>query len=274
MNLKAMKDILKFCGMLILLAVIGTSCQKDDEVTECPCTDPTNPECENYDPCWDKEEPNAKFFTEDRLTWPEFGEYLWVHDSILRGGPIQFRSPFEGPGVAHTWYIGAETLDMPSVIRNFSAVQRPTFITVSHVITYPVDSLCYPEASGRDSVAQTFYLIDFISELLTVENTFRGVLNNQTDSFDFKFRALQNFTGIPAQVGTSGWSIYMLNFHNSGDSVRNDGVSLTNTHFSLRDGGFPRGLLIINPDEKSVELNYTFVGSDTQHVFKGRMLTE
>ncbi len=259
-------------GLLILTALVG--CRRDDDPTLPPCDDQSNPECPNYDPCFGKEEPNARFFTEDRLIYPEFGEYLWINDSILKGGSIRFRSPFEGPGISHIWYIGSEVLEEESVTRNFSAVQRPAFITVSHVITYPIDSVCYPQAQGRDSISQTFHLIDYISELLTVDNTFRGVLNNETDSFDFKFRALHTFTGVPAQIGTSGYSIFMINFHNNQDSVRNDGVDFTNTRFSLRDGGFPRGLLIIDPNDFSVELNYKFIDDDTEYTFKGRVIQE
>lgn len=264
-----------FFYSLLFLFVVVTGCKKDDENPECPCTDPSNPECENYDPCFGNEEPNASFFTEDRLIWPEFGEYLWIHDSILKGGPVRFRSPFETPDVEHIWYIGAEILTTPTVERNFSQVARPEFITVSHVITYPVDTVCYPEALGRDSVSQTFYLIDFISELLTVESTFRGVINNQTDSFDFKFSALQNQSGMPAQLSTFDWGIYMINFGNSQDSVRNRGADYTNTHLSFwSDDSNPVGLLIIDPDDSSVEMNYSFTGSDEEFTFKGRLLPE
>lgn len=255
-------------GAVVLLVMC---CKPEPEP---PCDDPTNPECPNYDPCFGKEEPNASFFTEDRLIYPEFGEYLWINDSILKGGPVRFRSPFEGAGITHTWYIGAEVIEETSVTRNFSQVQRPATITVSHVITYPISTLCYPAATGRDSIAQTFYLIDYISELLTVDNTFRGVLNNETDSFDFKFRALQTFTGEPAQTSTSGYSIYMINFHNNQDSVRNDGVDFTNTQFALSDEGPLRGLLIIDPEELSVEMNYHFVNDETEYRFTGRVIPE
>jgi hypothetical protein len=259
---------------LLFVSLIWSGCKKDDDNPECPCTDPSNPECINYDPCFGNGEPNASFFTEDRLIYPEFGEYLWIHDTILKGGPIRFRSPFEGPDITHTWYVGAETLHESSVERNFNAVQRPAEITVSHVITYPVDTICYPAAAGRDSVSQTFHLIDSISEFLTIENTFRGVLNNETDSFDFEFRALRHFIGTPAAWNTPGWGIYMINFHNNQDSVRNDGWDFTNTHFSLTDGGFPRGLLVIDPQDYSVELNYTFIDVPTEYTFKGRVIVE
>lgn len=267
-----MKALQKYVLLAVLAGAVMAGCRNDDDA---PCCDETNPECPNYDPCWDKEEPNARFFTEDRLIWPEFGEYLWIHDSILKGGPVQFRSPFESPEVSHTWYIGSQVFDSPSVIRNFSAVQRPTLITVSHVVTYPVDSLCYSEATGRDSVAQTFYLIDFISELLTIDNTFRGMHNNSTDSFDFKLRALQSFTGIPAQWNMSGWNIYMINFHNDQDSVRLfSHWDLSHTHFSIYSNDLNGALLEVDPEDMSVEMNYKFFGNDTTFTFKGSVISE
>jgi hypothetical protein len=259
---------------LLFLFVALTGCKEDDEDPECPCTDPSNPECSNYDPCFGNEEPNASFFTEDRLTWPEFGENLWIQDTILKGGLIRFRSPFEGDGISHKWYIGAVIIEEPSVTRNFTNVQRPATITVSHVITYPIDTLCYPQVTGIDSTSQTFTLINFFSEFLTVENTFRGVLNNETDSFDFKFRALQNFTGIPGGVNTSGVSMYLINFHNSQDSTRNDGWDVTNTRFTLTDGSIPQGMLIIDPSDLSVEMNYNFPDDDTDYTFRGRVIPE
>ncbi len=259
-------------GLTIALLCFMVACGPDDDNT---CCDPTNPECPNYDPCYGKEEPNASFFTEDRLIYPEFGEYLWINDSILRGGPVRFRSPFEGDGIAHKWYIGAEIIEESSVVRNFSQVQRPEYITVSHVITYPVDSLCYPAATGRDSIAQTFYLVDFLSELLTIDNTFRGVLNNETDSFDFKFRALQTFTGEPAQTSTSGYTIFMINFHNNQDSIVNDSWGMTNTHLYLYGAYGPvKGLMSIDPEDLSVEMNYHFVNDETEYRFRGRVIPE
>ena len=48
----------------------------------------------------------------------------------------------------------------------------------------------------------------------------------------------------------------------------------TNTHFSLRDGGFPRGLLVIDLNDLSVEMNYKFIEDDTEYTFKGRVITE
>ena len=271
-----MKVLQKYFLLAVLAGAMLAGCRDDDDTAECPtpCDDPSNPECPNFDPCFGNEEPNAKFFTEDRLIWPEWGEFLWIHDSIIRGGPVQFRSPFEGPGVSHVWYVGAEILETPTVERNFSAVPRPAFITISHVITYPIDSLCYPEATGRDSVAQTFYLIDYLSELLTIESTFRGVINNETDSFDFKIRGLQGVTGIPAQISTSNWMFFGINFHNTYDSLQFPASSPTNTHFSIYNPDLRGALLVIDPDDMSVVMNYKFFFDPVEYTFRGRLLPE
>lgn len=262
-----------FIYSLLFLFTLG-ACDKDDENPECPCTDPSNSECPNYDPCFGNEEPNAGFFTEDRLIWPEFGEYLWINDSILRGGPVRFRSPFEGNGVSHIWYVGADTFTTPIAERNFSQVPRPGFITISHVISYPVDTLCYPFSTGRDSVAQTFYLIDYMSELLTIDRTFRGVINNETDSFDFKIRCLDYLTGAPAEYGNSARAYFGINFNNNQDSIMFPSSSVTNTQFSIYQPNLQGARLVVDPDDMSVEMNYKFFFDPVEYTFKGRVLPE
>jgi hypothetical protein len=266
-----MKNSTKWAVLILITIVTATGCEKDDDA---PCCDPTNPECPNFDPCHGIGQPSARFFIEDRLIWPEWGEELWIADSISLGALVQFRSPFDGPDVSHFWYVGAQTFETPSVIRNFSAVERPALITISHVITYPVDSLCYPEATGRDSVAQTFYLIDYMSELLTIESTFRGVINNQTDSFDFKIRCLDVLSGIPAQTSTSGREFFGINFHNNQDSIMFPPSIATNTQFSIYNPDLRGALLVIDPKDMSVVMNYKFFFDPVEYTFKGRVLPD
>jgi len=51
---------LRFFTALAALALFTTCC-KDD------CLDPTNPDCENYDPCYGKTQPSAKFIMEESV---------------------------------------------------------------------------------------------------------------------------------------------------------------------------------------------------------------
>src|SRR5690554_839528 len=184
------------------IILLTTSCDPDDDNT---CYDPTNPECENYDPCYGKEEPNAMFFMEDKSRGSSFGEIVWIpEDSLFKGSEIRFRSPHEGDEFQHTWYVGSEVLDGYMVQRKFTEVPRPQIITISHVIEYPIDSLCYPFSTGRDSVTQSFRLMDYYSELMTMSHTFRGAFVGKVDTFEFKFRALK-LDGSDARFGDTDW---------------------------------------------------------------------
>jgi hypothetical protein len=43
-------------SLVVFAAMVLNSCKK-----ECPCTDPSNPQCENYDPCYGKKTINTFF---------------------------------------------------------------------------------------------------------------------------------------------------------------------------------------------------------------------
>jgi hypothetical protein len=252
---------------LLILALIWAGCKKDDEEE---CCDPTNPECANYDPCFGKEEPTAAFLMEDRSRGTSFSEVVWIaEDSLFRGSEIRFRSPYEGAEYIHTWYVGAEVLSGHSVQRFFSDVPRPQIITISHVIEYPVDSICYPLSSGRDSVAQSFRLIDYYNELLTIGNTFRGAFTEQVDTFEFKFRIL-NPDGSEARQSDTQWNVSGINFHNTGDSLFGYEPFATNTY--LTNFVEPTDMqLFIDKDEMTFVLNYLWLDLQEYEV-RGRVL--
>lgn len=90
---------------LLLLALIWTGCQDDDDNT---CCDPTNPECANYDPCFGKE-PTAAFKMRGTSVGFPVSENLvaeWC-DTIFNSG-VEFMADMEDADV-YEWYIGTET---------------------------------------------------------------------------------------------------------------------------------------------------------------------
>ena len=136
------------------LAFVFYSCCRDDDNT---CSDPTNPECENYDPCYGKTDiRRADFLIETSYTIP--GQIVYVSDTIFgyNLSPLQFKSVDNSLITNHVWYVGSEILTTDEVVRDFNNVPRPSDITVSHVVTYQNLSPCNPLDNGRDSVAVTF----------------------------------------------------------------------------------------------------------------------
>lgn len=100
-----MKEILKIFFLLLLIALLAVGCQEDDENT---CCDPTNPECPNYDPCYNIE-PTADFKmrgTSVAFMTPENLQAEWC-DTILNSG-VEFKAEMENAD-SYEWYIGTET---------------------------------------------------------------------------------------------------------------------------------------------------------------------
>jgi hypothetical protein len=121
------------------------------------CFDPTDPDCENYDPCHAYQRPSAKFemLMTCKVYWIRSGIGLQIpliSDSIFAGNygqSIVFNAIDDEFGMQHTWYVGQETFDGPQTPgRDFSTVTiRPARIPITHVIRYEPDLDMRP--SGR-----------------------------------------------------------------------------------------------------------------------------
>ena len=188
---------------------------------------------------------------------------------LYKGNTIRFRSQLTGDQYEHIWYIGADTLHEPSVEVDFSYVPRPESISISHVVTFPVDSMCYPLSAGRDSTARTFDLIEYWNDLMTLGNTFRGVIVGQNDSFDIEIKTLLP-DGSPAPFDANELENFGYNFHNAGDTTELLSVYPTNYYLSF-DFNVPIGNLEINPITKSVTMEYRWLDFE-DYVFKGRVV--
>lgn len=208
-----MKLLFKWIGIAWITIMTVTSCNKDDD-----CTDPSNIDCENYDPCWDVEEPHSGFLMEEALLSNE--GWVWAGDDSVFFNEIRYSALHQGQGITHKWYLGSEVITEPTFTRTHGTVppsQRPTFITISHVIEYPLDNPCYQREVGRDSTSRTYYLIKYWNEFATC-GRFRCAFENQTDSFDIRIGVYEN-DGSDVIVFQSTGSFIGVNFHNLGDST-------------------------------------------------------
>ena len=247
-----LKFLIWLAGVVLLTL---HACKKDEEEE---CCDPTNPECINYDPCLEVEEPTAEIILQGTIFGPE-GFELTPDDSLFFN-EVFFSSPFNGPQYTHTWYLGAEVINEESFSREHSFVERPAQLTVSHVLEYPVDSVCYPNSTGRDSTSRDYYLIKYWNEF-GVYSKFRGAFENETDSFDFEFKRVFE-DNSPVYVGHPNdlEPIYAtINFDNQGDSID---ISLTGRnsigYFGGDGNSYPSGSIKIDPSTRQAKLEYTY----------------
>jgi hypothetical protein len=204
------------------LLLIAACCKEEEE-----CTDPTNPNCVNYDPCYGLEKPSAAFIMEEggRLEWQD-GQLVprFFASDVFIGGNVRFRSELTNLNeYKHTWYVGTETFTKVSETpgRNFTAVPRPNTITISHVIEYEPDLSCFPNDGGRDSVSQTFRLIGDLRELRTY-GTFEGQLNDTGAVYQFQIVPIRLRPNEPLQVWPPfgrATEVMTVNFFNKGDTL-------------------------------------------------------
>lgn len=189
--------------------------------------------------------------------------------SSLNGFVLQYRRNRESsrlgdPDIEHIWYLGSEVIHAETFSRTH-AIERPQFITVSHVITYPLDSLCFAASAGRDSDSATYYIIEYANEL-SINSKFRGAFENEADSFVFEFKKVypdNSPVGIPHKPDLNPLSVG-INFHNQGDSTE---IVLGGANLNGWFGGdgymSPRGTLTIDSaDRRTTRLEYRYLNED------------
>ena len=98
---------------LVALLALG-SCKKEK-----PCQDPSNPDCENYDPCYGKKAPSADFIIGQSSPQSYFGmaSFEFISDDTLF---FPFFWPFTFMAKEQGAELGAETITSRRFTRGFS----------------------------------------------------------------------------------------------------------------------------------------------------------
>ncbi len=127
-----------------------------------PCTDPTNPECENYcddpanlecfnyDPCYGKNAVSAAFTIEEVIGGRGDSVYYIPTDTVIAGpNRVRFRAVQEAE--SYTWRIGNDTRvwNTRSVTLSF---QNPTEVNVVLAVSSTPNTDCFPLDNGLDTV--------------------------------------------------------------------------------------------------------------------------
>lgn len=133
--------------MLVVTLVFGVNACKDK------CDDPTDMDCENYNPCYGKERTSAYFIVEESL-----GKHWIECDTIIgRGNLSAVRFTALQEGDSFIWNIGLETIHSKSFIRQ--GFPPNEHITVSLiVINKNPNKKCYPLDDGRDTFNRVLYV--------------------------------------------------------------------------------------------------------------------
>jgi hypothetical protein len=152
--------------IIIILTIIALfafeSCRKD-----CPCNDPYNPVCPNYDSCLTKKPVTADFwfgivFREDFKHLVNGQEYR-TDDSIYScGGKDSMGNTFgvrltfipTEKNAKYTWKLGSEIITDRVFSRSFEDAIGPQRIPVTLIVEKEPNSNCFPNDDGKDTVTR------------------------------------------------------------------------------------------------------------------------
>lgn len=175
------------------LALIFSSCDPDDDNT---CCDPTNPECENYDPCWNVI-PTADFRMRGTSVGFPVSENLLAEwcDTIYKSG-VEFKANMQN-AVEYRWYIGSESTPrsgsgfklgfqsyLEDTLQNLNPDNQDYFLPLQ--ITLEVRNDPGQCVTPQDTlISHTRYLV-FTRKTLVI-GTFRGYVEGENFTRDVIF---------------------------------------------------------------------------------------
>jgi hypothetical protein len=152
-----MKNLPLLTISLLAMLALG-ACKKEK-----PCKDPSNPKCENYDPCYGKKAPSADFIIGQSSAQPYFGmdSYEFISDDTIFAPfywPIDFMAKEQG--AEYEWKLGAETITARRFTRGFSNAGYGRY-TATLTIRKEVDNSCFPEYTGTATFTKNFEIRPF-----------------------------------------------------------------------------------------------------------------
>jgi hypothetical protein len=279
-----------FKYLIILLAgmaLVLNSCKED-----CPsCQDPTNPDCDNYDPCWNKQPVTADFeISQQPVTF--YPDYIgdWHPDlkffrSLIGFRPVNF---IEGDtSVKYTWLLGSEVVHDYYLERDFSDTEQSgeNNIRITLIVEKEPDLDCFPLDDGKDTITKYIQLVENACEFLTFGD-FKVLFEGDRDSTLVSVRNWRydnNGTFLDSCGGGYAQFINFDNLKSEIDTIRDQDAA--GSFYSKRwfyeskvgegrFGNLMNGKFAINPDtwecEAEYQVNYRPLGPVQR--FKGRKI--
>jgi hypothetical protein len=202
--------------ILYTIVILGFFLRCRDDDTAPPCNDPSNLECENYDPCFYSSETSADFTIAEQVSPIPPYHIMYVEDTVAVAGEIRFKA-IDTTAEYYKWYLGTEIVEGPNefeVKREIRTLQLGTYFAAL-VVQKQVDSACFPLDDGIDSVFQNFYKVNICS--LKIANKFKGVFDQgSTDSTIIELGFFNS--NINPECGVDG-RLYAINFFGANDTI-------------------------------------------------------
>lgn len=271
-----MKNFLIY-SLLSLFVIVGFGCED--------CEDPTNPECDNYAPCYGQSPVTASFEMYD--LFPTTSLNRWLEEFNMSQVPmpddtaVNHSIYFEAPEgyTKYTWIVGSETINE----RGFSRSHFPRGVDIPiQLIVEGEVSPCFPTDDGIDTLQKNIFIKEMnpldsniINSLLSVGKFEGAYESNPSDIFTIEIDAFyfNNDKGEywyePRIYNLPPSICEVLICDRSDPYIRNHLAFTTQGGTNLEDCGRPAGIITATSD--SIDIRYKdLLDNEKFYHFRGR----
>ena len=278
-----------FCFLALALLLSLGSCRKKK------CYDPTNRDCENYDPCYGKKPINANFIFGEILVGPDLingQSYFICQDTIFMSGGVNrrgfnygIRMKFQAleSSAKYTWKLGSETILDNEFERSFGETAPPGVYKATLIVEKTPDAACFPKDDGKDTITKKFTLMPHYQ--LPIMGVYKVLFEGSKDSTIIEIRPWE----ISSATQQKNYKIVdsasvqyttLINFQNKKDTVTHfifDGIT-TGNHIYFFDApdDFRPHSGKVNLDNMKISATYYYGDSYwntlKKFTFKGRKI--
>lgn len=209
-----------FIFIIIGFSIFNVGCNKDDESSPNPdCTDPTNPECPNYDPCVEETPTDANFIMLGQMGNQSPYDEIFLEDSVFFGGDVKFEA-IDKSSDYYKWILGADTIEgenMHTVIRSLFIPLQPGVYKAQLHVNKSVDAMCFPDDPGIDNSERLFFFHWNICKAHII-NRFKGVYENAPND-PVEIELINAFNGNEICSDINNGVIHAVNFFGQNDTL-------------------------------------------------------
>ncbi|MFK7946308.1 MAG: hypothetical protein AB8G11_01870 [Saprospiraceae bacterium] len=208
-----------FILLLGIFVILITSCNKDEPVA---CTDETNIECPNYNPCLEEKLTNADFETATILVSTAHAFISVKEDSFYLGTPVLFTAKEEDV-LSYEWTVGEDerVFTEREFSLNFSLsdsvilLNRP--FPIQLIVTRTPNTDCFPSDDGIDTITKNIYFISqFEQSHKQLKGIWIGSMEHELDKvYEIEMYEEASQNGRPWQNGY--YNLIINNLDNDGD---------------------------------------------------------
>lgn len=123
------------------------SCRKE-------CMDYKDPECENYNPCWDAEEVNAGFKVFETYSFPVPYSEKWynIYETDTFHNIAIFKADCDD--CEYTWLIGSGIYNTREVYLRFFSLPALSQVEITLIVKKSPNKKCFPNDDGVDTFSK------------------------------------------------------------------------------------------------------------------------